>query len=924
MKPITYTYYIGLIICSLSLLVKCNPHERTRITKLETGTVLEYTITTATVTANFIDISGHVTDYGHCWSTANTPTIASNKNAVSGIAQKGEYTSYLEGLTANTKYYVRAYAIDGNLIVYGNVIEFKTSESKIITITSPVDDQIWETGVDYTIKWTDNIEENIKIELYKGGNKLPDIATSTESDGIYDWVPDKGLSNGNNYSVKIISVKDLNISGTSNYFTIAEAKTINISKPTAGATWIKGSGNLIEWTSNVTENINIELFKAGSKSRDIILNTSNDLSHTWIVPKDLTTANDYSVKITSAGNTSVWNESGKFTITESVPLVSTSTISSITVSSAKSGGEITNDCGAAITACGVCWSKTNNPTIANSKTTEDPAKTIFVSSLTDLAANTTYYARAYATNIAGTGYGVEISITTSASVVAPTVTSTSISNFGLNSATSGGNITSDGGANITSRGICWNTTGNPTTNDNKTIDGQGIGSFTSIMTGLTTNTTYYVKAYATNSAGTSYGNELNFKTLRAKTIPEITTVSISNKKQTTATSGGNITSDGGATITANGVCWNTIGTPTISDNKTSDAIGISNFTSNMTGLLANKMYYVRAYATNSEGTGYGLEISFTTLPNPVAPTVTTTAISNFMQTTATGGGNVTNDGGENVTERGICWNTTGTPTIANSKTSDGSGAGPFTSNLTGLTSNTTYYVRAYATNSIATSYGSQVDFKTTFTCGTRVTDLRDGKTYLTVQIGTQCWFAENLNVGTRINGISDQTNNAVLEKYCYGDAESSCNLYGGLYQWDEMMQYSTIEMSKGVCPTGWHVPSDYEWKTLEMSLGMSQTAANATGWRGSDEGGKLKAAGTTYWDSPNTGATNSSLFTAMPSGNRNSGGTFDGKGSMTDFWTSTLIVDTQCWYRYLDATHSTIYRIDGNRKFGTPVRCVKD
>jgi uncharacterized protein (TIGR02145 family) len=138
-------------------------------------------------------------------------------------------------------------------------------------------------------------------------------------------------------------------------------------------------------------------------------------------------------------------------------------------------------------------------------------------------------------------------------------------------------------------------------------------------------------------------------------------------------------------------------------------------------------------------------------------------------------------------------------------------------------------------NSVDVSYGNEVSFTTDFLCGTNFLDRRDDQSYWTVKIGNQCWFAENLNVGTMIDSLSEQKNNAILEKYCYRNFESNCNLYGGLYQWDEMMQYTTIESSRGLCPVGWHVPSDTEWKILEMQLGMSETEANKTGWRGTTE-----------------------------------------------------------------------------------------
>ena len=155
-----------------------------------------------------------------------------------------------------------------------------------------------------------------------------------------------------------------------------------------------------------------------------------------------------------------------------------------------------------------------------------------------------------------------------------------------------------------------------------------------------------------------------------------------------------------------------------------------------------------------------------------------------------------------------------------------------------------------------------------FICGNTLVDSRDNQTYTTLQIGTQCWMAENLNIGTLINSNNDQTNNSIIEKYCYDNSTTNCSTYGGLYQWDEMMQYKTTEGVQGICPVNWHIPTDAEWTGLTDFLGGESVA-----------GGKMKTtgtieAGTGLWLSPNTGATNSSGFAALPGGGLHSGGFF--------------------------------------------------
>jgi len=207
---------------------------------------------------------------------------------------------------------------------------------------------------------------------------------------------------------------------------------------------------------------------------------------------------------------------------------------------------------------------------------------------------------------------VSVAMTFSESAKLATLTTTNISGITTNSALSGGNISNDGGASITSRGVCWSTSSNPTINNNVSSDGTGTGSYTSQITGLAMNTSYFVRAYATNSVGTAYGTEMSFTT-PATSMPTVITVSPSNITANGATSGGNVTADGGSTVTARGICWSTTENPTISNSHTTEGSGTGNFASQMTGLSALTTYHVRAYATNANGTNYGNNLTFTTL-----------------------------------------------------------------------------------------------------------------------------------------------------------------------------------------------------------------------------------------------------------------------------------------------------------------------
>jgi uncharacterized protein (TIGR02145 family) len=394
-------------------------------------------------------------------------------------------------------------------------------------------------------------------------------------------------------------------------------------------------------------------------------------------------------------------------------------------------------------------------------------------------------------------------------------------------------------------------------------------------------------------------------------VPTLNTSAIINIEQTTAVCGGYIMNEGGATITARGVCWNTGQNPSISDSKTTDGEGTGAFLSSITGLTANTTYYVRAYAINSAGTGYGETIAFTTQPG--VPVLTTTTITDVTETTANCGGNISSDEGAPVTNRGVCWGTYQNPTIQDNRTSDGTGTGIFMSSITGLTANTTYYVRAYAINSAGTGYGETFLFTTQQEIVTTVTDI-DGNVYQAVAIGSQVWMAENLRTTRYDDGspIPLVTDNAewsgyYTRGYCWynNDQIAFGNTYGALYKW------ASIESNP--CPYGWHVPSDDEWTTLTNYMGGQGEA-----------GGKLKETGTTHWNSPNTGASNESGFTALPGGLRLRNGEFFNVRSEGIWWSSTEYTFEQAWIRSISNSSGYLDRYPTFKNDGYSVRCVKD
>lgn len=294
--------------------------------------------------------------------------------------------------------------------------------------------------------------------------------------------------------------------------------------------------------------------------------------------------------------------------------------------------------------------------------------------------------------ITATGYG------------SPTVTTNAVSSITANSAICGGNVTSDGGNAVTDRGLCWGTSNAPSLErgDSHLSIGNGKGTFSGTLTGLSLNTVYYVRAYATNARGTAYGEEKQFTTKDGK--PTVTMNAVSNITATSAVCGGSISSNGGFAVTDKGLVWGTSQYPTINDNHLSFGSGEAPFTGSMTNLSVNTTYYVRAYATNANGTSYSEQKSFTTANG--LPKVTTTK-SSLSGTKVISGGNVTSDGGFPVTARGICYGVYPNPDISNtySHTEDGTGTGYFTSTISQPSG--IIYIRAYATNANGTVYGEQ-------------------------------------------------------------------------------------------------------------------------------------------------------------------------------------------------------------------------
>ncbi len=601
-----------------------------------------------------------------------------------------------------------------------------------------------------------------------------------------------------------------------------------------------------------------------------------------------------------------------------IPVLATNSVTEIGVNSAISGGSITSDGGAEITSRGLCYNTAPNPSVSETHTNDGSGSGNYTSSLKGLTPNTQYYARAFAMNSAGIAYGNEIAFKTEA-LAGATLTTAQVTEFTSTTALMSGEVTKSGGVDVTERGVCWGLTADPTTDGSHLAIGSGTGPFAETITGLTPGTTYHVRAYAVNSIAVTYGNDVTFRTLAEK--PTVSTASVTVFTQTTAVMGGNVLSDGGAPVSERGVCWSTSQNPSFSGPHQAIGSGTGPFSATVSGLTVGTTYYVRAYAINSTDISYGDQISFSTQASS-PPTVTTASVTSITMNSATSGGTITSTGGGTISDKGICWSTQINPDLSDFFTNNGPGAGSYTSNMTSLAPGTTYYVRAYATNNAGTSFGSQIEFTTRPEEGT-VTDI-DGNVYRTVRIGTQWWMAENLRTTHYTNGdpielVTGDDAWRTLDRpaYCWYANQPAVygELCGAIYNW-------FAGNTGRLCPTGWHIPSDQEYKVLEMYLGMSQEQADAPYWRGVDQGTKLKTV--SGWSLGGNG-TNSSGWSGFPGGYRYwEDGRFYGQGTIGSWMTSSEHIDNTVFYRNLNSNYTTVWRNSISKTAGKSVRCIRN
>ena len=629
-----------------------------------------------------------------------------------------------------------------------------------------------------------------------------------------------------------------------------------------------------------------------------------------------------------------------------LPTITTSAPSSVGVDTVVIGGDISNDGGSSIVLRGICYSTSPNPNMGNQRTEDGSGTGSFNTVLRGLNPSTTYYARSYAKNSNGVVvYGNEVSFTTSASLPgvrcpgSPTVTDID------------GNI-----YNIVQIGTqCW-------TQSNLKVSKYRNGD--SIPTGLSNS------QWSSTSSGAYaiYNNDPFNDGLYGKLYNHY---AVADSRGLCPT-GWHLPSDGEWNVLvkyldpnadttchncfqniAGGMMKNT-GTQLSLGGWFSPNVGATN-QSGFTGLPGGggggnsygglgglaiwwsttyawgNFYRCRTIFNDYAGVNRTIGVptdgfSVRCLKNTL-PQVNTTSVTNVTPSSALVTGEVISEGGDQNTTRGFCYSTASNPTLSNDTTMNGTGTGVYSNTLQNLTPSTTYYVRAYATNSVGTSYGSELSFTTQLPAPQpcpgipTVTDI-DGNIYNTVQIGNQCWTQSNLKVSKYRNGdsITYVTDNLLwsqnvgfgscchYDNHLYFDTIGVGRLYNG---------YAVLDI-RGLCPTGWHIPVDADWTTLENAVGGSSVAGIA-----------LKSSSTNIglggWPpNPLVINSNTSGFTALSAGFRDVFGGFVDFGRGGGWWSASRIDSLSLWSRRPDCCSNNWLRMPGNQIGGFSVRCLKN
>ncbi|MEZ5106154.1 MAG: FISUMP domain-containing protein [Draconibacterium sp.] len=910
---------------------------------LTTTSVTDITLNSATTGGNVTSDGGtEVTSRGVCWSTISNPTITDSKTRNS--SGTGSFVSAITGLTPGKKYYVRAYATNKAGTAYGNQVTFTTLSVPVVTTVNP------STITNISVVLGGNVASIGGAPVTERGvvyskNQDPTILDSTIIVGTGLGILStqvNGLEPYTKYYAKAYAKNEIGIGyGPEVTFTTlpnpAEVKTYDATEIATRSAVL--NGEIISDGGAITQmgfvyNTSANPTTANTKVISDYVKGLFSHSIASLLPNT-----KYYVRAfaTNGGGTSYGEEISFTTLTDTV-IVSTLLQHSVTSHSAILGGYVSDDGGGTVTDRGIVYSTSINPTIENNKVSMGTGTGEFSETVSGLQSATQYFLKAFATNSVGVSYGRQIEFFTS-NDGPPEVNTYTPTNVTSTSAMVGGEVIAENGDTVTECGVVFSFV-NPLPNlsNIRVPISSRFGPFSQLVTLFSPDKRYYIRAYAINSFGVSYGEVVRFYT--ASGLAEVTTV-LSEVTNHSVTIGGTIPDDGGDPITERGVVYSLSPATTITNaTKVVMGSGIGSFSQTIPGLFADTLYFAKAYGINSVGASYGTEVIFRTETD--IPTIYTEDATSITATGAYLGGNIVDDNGKPITERGIVYSSTNSnPNYTDSKIYLGSGLGNFGQNLSGLQSNTTYYFRAYAINGDGISFGDVINFKTLGDLSGTFIDSRDGNEYKWIQLGTQTWMAENLRWVEEVwptDEISSTTPRYYV--YNYNDFDTPAakltnnyQTYGVLYNWPAASLVTIGSNSipsgiQGVCPSGWHLPSDAEWSILENYL-----IDNNYGYSGADNIAKSMASKTSWVASSTEGlpgfdpeSNNSSGFNGMPGGWLvNDSPFFFNLGEGGHWWSATETSGSdEAWQRSLSVYYKKLDNYSMTKNAGLSVRCVKD
>lgn len=701
-------------------------------------------LTSATFRASFIPDDNYTINsvsFVYVKNSSALPTKDNNRTTAVWDSST-QFSLTLSNLDQNSSYYVRACveaAYGGNTYFFYSDNVYKYDTTAVVTKTAPKVTTSNVTFNDTTVTASGlitndgNDASNLKRGFVYSTTTNPPVVKSSTCTQLDVNTTNNSFSKsftvtkGVTYYVRAFATNNIDTTYGATTYTIY-VPTVTTAEPTLSGTSISVVVTITNYgpesiktkgfvysTSNITPTI--------SNSKATSTNTASSFTTTLT---GATAGAKYYVRAfatTDNGNTS-YGAVKSITVPSSTskPTVTTGTVTR-SGSTITAKGTITNSGSSSITERGFLYSTTNSsPTISGSNVSKaSGGSSTSLSASISASSGTTYYVRAYAVNSYGEGYGSVVTLSGSL----PTVVTDSITNIAMNSADVYIDVTSTGGYSITKRGFVYSSysttpTLNTSNTSSKTISGT-TGKDYETITGLDSNTKYYVCAYATNSQGTAYGEVKNFTTTDNASIRTEEVVDITGGG---ATFIGYIT-DVTGTITEKGFAYGTSSSPTISSSTVSStAKTTGRYSLDIDDLSPSTKYYVRAYVTTSKGTSYGTSLSFTTTDSASART---TAATSITEASATLNGSASNPSGYSITEKGFVYSrTNSTPTLSDSKAVHSStSTGTYSINLTGLASDTSYYYRAYVKTSQGTTYGTVATFTT-----------KDSTTVITVNFKT--------------------------------------------------------------------------------------------------------------------------------------------------------------------------------------------